>query len=156
MTQIINGDAIEYFRNYKGDILIGHQVNCQGIMGAGIARQIAQEFPIVNDLYRHRCTARVEGELLGVSQMCYLEEYPGKFVVNLFGQDRYGTDKRYTNYAQLGKALITMRDLIEKPKSRIIFPYGMGCGLGGGNWSFVREIISDVFPDAYFLRLIDK
>jgi O-acetyl-ADP-ribose deacetylase (regulator of RNase III) len=42
--KIINGDLIELGKNNEFDIIL-HGCNCYNVMGAGIAAQIAQQFP---------------------------------------------------------------------------------------------------------------
>ena len=42
--KIINGDLIELGKNNEFDIIL-HGCNCHNVMGAGIAAQIAQQFP---------------------------------------------------------------------------------------------------------------
>jgi O-acetyl-ADP-ribose deacetylase (regulator of RNase III) len=42
--KIINGDLIELGKNNEFDIIL-HGCNCYNVMGAGIAGQIAQQFP---------------------------------------------------------------------------------------------------------------
>lgn len=37
------------------DGIICHQVNCQNVMGAGIARAIYEKYPKVKELYHKRC-----------------------------------------------------------------------------------------------------
>ena len=48
-------------RHKDGDIFKGdetfkvHQVNCKGAMGAGIARQVRNDYPEVYDSYKNAC-----------------------------------------------------------------------------------------------------
>lgn len=66
-------------------------------------------------------------------------------VVNLFGQNGYGRGERQTNYAALAAALFSFfRDCARNNQDVTIrLPYGLGCGLAGGDWDTVLEIISD-------------
>lgn len=70
---------------------------------------------------------------------------PKLYIVNLFGQDGYGRGKKQTNYAALATALFSFfRDCAQKNQSAIIrLPYGLGCGLAGGDWDMVFAIIND-------------
>jgi hypothetical protein len=67
------------------------------------------------------------------------------YIVNLFGQDGYGRSERQTNYAALATALFSFfRDCAQKNQDAIIrLPYGLGCGLAGGDWDMVLAIIND-------------
>ena len=67
---------------------------------------------------------------------------PHLYVANLFGQDGYGRDKRYTNYAALTAALF--RAMKENPRATFRIPYGLGCGLAGGDWETVLDIIKEI------------
>ena len=83
------------------------------------------------------------GNKLGTYQEVLVE--PKLYVVNLFGQNGYGRGERQTNYAALATALFSFfRDCAQKNQSAIVrLPYGLGCGLAGGDWDTVLEIISD-------------
>lgn len=66
---------------------------------------------------------------------------PQLYVANLFGQLSFGRDKRQTNYAALGTALF--RAMKEHPNATFRVPYGLGCGLAGGNWVTVLNLIEE-------------
>ena len=57
----------------------------------------------------------------------------------MFSQDKYGRDKRYTNYIAIEKAIKELRKIY--PSENIIAEYKIGCGLAGGNWNIVKEIL---------------
>lgn len=61
------------------------------------------------------------------------------------GQDGYGRSERQTNYAALAAALFSFfKDCAQKNRDATIrLPYGLGCGLAGGDWNMVLTIISD-------------
>ena len=147
----------------KGDLLksdcdfICHQVNCQGKMNSGIARQIREKWPIVYTNYMEKYNS-VKGVsstlLLGDIQITGLwEDYNAtdfhQSVINLFAQSNYGYDgKRYTSYDAFWNCL----NLIKRhaPKgSRIGFPKGIGCGLGGANWQVISTMICEVLGNDY-------
>ena len=115
--------------------IICHQVNCRAAMGAGLARQIRDKWPVVFDEYVKVCSP----EKLGDFQM--VQVAPQLYVANLFGQSSFGRDKRQTNYAALGTALF--RAMKEHPDATFRVPYGLGCGLAGGNWATVLNLIEE-------------
>lgn len=153
-------------KHVKGDILgshadvIIHQVNCQGVMGAGLAKQIRDKYPVVYLAYKALCdddermrmrTGQSQSGLLGRIQVCYKDNYPigrvedPQVIVNLFAQDRYGREQRYTDYEAL-------RLCLEKVNQRfagksVAVPYKMGCGLAGGDWNVVSRIIKETLRD---------
>lgn len=121
---------------------ICQQVNCRGAMGAGLAMQIRSQWPVVYRRYLGLCYGN-DGNKLGTYQEVLVE--PKLYIVNLFGQDGYGRSERQTNYTALATALFSFfRDCAQKNQSAIIrLPYGLGCGLAGGDWDTVLDIISD-------------
>lgn len=145
----VSGDMLDL----KEGILL-HQVNCQGVMGAGFAKAIRSKWPVVFTQYRERCN---RGKVnLGTAQFVSITN--DLYIVNLFGQDRYGRDKRYTNYMKLRKALReaqrgakTMGSLFKKDFP-VYFPYRMSCSNAGGNWYLVQKMIKDIFPEANIIR----
>lgn len=150
---------------YKnGDILtstadaICHQVNCKGVMGAGLAKQIKQKYPTVFAFYKARCdedarARKISGisksGLLGLAQVCYKENYrvgevkDKQMIVNLFAQDGYGRDRQYTDYDALRVCLKNLSRLLSSRATTIAVPYQMGCGLGGGDWNIVLPIVEE-------------
>ena len=132
-------------KHVKGDILttptrnedtvICHQVNCCGVMGAGLAKQIRDKWPVVFDEYKKICGT----DRLGDSQT--VQVAPQLYVANLFGQLNYGRDKRQTNYAALAAAIFG--EMKVHPNATFRIPYGLGCGLAGGNWVTVLDLIEE-------------
>lgn len=99
--KFVNGDILT-FPERDGDTIICQQVNCRGVMGAGFAKQIRDKWPFVYNEYI-RVTDVCDKLMLGSYQN--VKVGPHLYVANLFGQDGYGRDKRYTNYAALTAAL---------------------------------------------------
>ncbi len=126
--------------------LVCHQVNCQGVMGSGLAKQIRERFPAVFELYSRKCAANAlfgnkPSAMLGDIQCIPLQKQAGYTVVNIFGQNRYGRDKRYTDYKALRRAFSTVAEMF--PGATVRVPYKFGCGFGGGDWNTVLQIIKD-------------
>ena len=139
-------------KHIKGDLLktecpiIMHQVNCQGAMNSGIARQIREAFPEVYTLYKRYCDTHLYtlGATLPV-QIDKKHESRIEKVINIFAQDKYGYDgKCYTNYEALKNALSKVKSF---RFPQIALPYKMGCCRGGGDWNKVLNIIKKVFED---------
>ena len=142
---------------------ICHQVNCQGRMGSGIAKQIKERWPIVYEQYmagynEHR--KRVE-ELCGQweSQIDVSETLLGHgqnipvsdnlTVINMFSQQYYGYDgKKYTSYDAFWDCLQGIALTVPKG-SKIGFPYKIGCGLGGANWPVIFQMINEVLGEDF-------
>ena len=145
MIQIIDGDLLES----KADIIC-HQVNCQGKMNSGVAKQIREKYPEVFQAYQSLCHiySQCQHNLLGVYQI--IETYDGKCIANLFGQLGYGYDgQQYTDVQALKKAMIKLRQkyCLSTKKMSIAMPYKIGCVRGGADWDEVYAMIEEVFQD---------
>ncbi len=132
------------------EAIFGHQVNCQGVMGSGIARQIRDQYPAVYEAYLQFCRGKSPEELLG---QCQLVELGSKTVANLFGQLHYGREPvQYTDYEGLRKSLVRLKTYAQEKQLRVALPYLIGCGLANGDWKVVFPMLEDVFAD-YTLTL---
>ena len=118
--------------------IIVHQVNCRGVMGAGLALYIKQKYPQVYNNYKKACAMYKPEELLGKVQMVKITN--NLVVCNLFAQLSYGRDKRYTDYNAFESCLkkLAFKTDADTP---IYFPYKIGCGLAGGDWETVYGLI---------------
>ena len=142
-------NTIEYV---IGDLLdaqadvICHQVNCQGVMGSGLAAQIAKRYPDVKDAYLQYCKDQTDPyHMLGNVQLVNPDGAPYR-VANVFGQMDYGRQKvRYTSYDALNIAFTNLNRAF-KGKT-LAFPHGFGCGLGGGDWAHVLLLMEQCFTD---------
>jgi O-acetyl-ADP-ribose deacetylase (regulator of RNase III) len=144
-------------RTVNGDLLkanagiIGHQVNCKGVMGSGVAKQIRNKWPIVFDEYYKFYQAYPNKQLLG---KCQFVETKDVIIANLFAQATFGYDgKQYTNYTALYDALVKLRDYAEVQKLTVALPYKIGCDRGGGDWPFVAGYLLELFSDSDLLTL---
>lgn len=147
MLKVIIGDILTPNTTEGHGVIVCHQVNCKGVMGAGLARQIKERHPDVFSLYRDKCqqiAAGIGG--LGDVQLCSVLADAGYMVANVFGQDGYGRDGRYTDYVALRKAFQYIATGF--PSYTIRIPHLMGCGLGGGDWQVVSEIVEETLVSA--------
>lgn len=132
----------------KGNILdtpydIAHGVNCQNRMGNGVAKVLFTEFPQVKQQYHQFID--VYGKL-GDCQPVYVGE--GKYVYNLFTQDRYGYDgKKYVSYLGIISAFKKLNKYCKLNGTKYISIPKMGAGLAGGKWEIIEELINEVTPD---------
>lgn len=146
MIKIIEGNLFDTTAS-----IIAHQVNCRGVMGSGVAKQVQKNYTDVFEQYKALCYANAPRNLLGMAQPCYSfynEDNP-KIIVNLFGQEDYGTDRQYTNIPALFQALCGLKHfMIGRNNPRIALPYKIGCARGGADWDKeVFPIIKLIFLD---------
>ena len=107
--------------------IIGHGVNCMGLMGAGIAASIRDMFPEVYHEYWLKCEEhKLEpGDCLTVKTQ---GTNAITHVANMATQFRPGADATYP--ALLHSLLMGARDATIKGYNRMGIPW-IGCGIGG-------------------------
>lgn len=144
MIQIIDGSLLDATEN----VLI-HQVNCQGVMGSGVAKAIRDRWPVV---YKEYSDLVCPHEMLGRVQ--FVEIGKDKWVANLFSQFDYvrnykanATVAQNTNYAAMELGFVYIAKLCKKARFSVAMPYGIGCARGGGDWTIVLGLIEKCFVD---------
>ena len=132
---------------FKGDAdIIIHQVNCQGVMGSGVAKQVKDLYPKVYVHYREYCKDFTPEEMLGTVFMVPIDTIKPRFVANFFSQNNFGYDGNcYTNYEAFEKCLLYMKKNYSGFSMAI--PYLIGCRRGGGDWNIVYKMIEDILGD---------
>lgn len=141
--EFVNGDIL----NTKANIIV-QQVNHRGVMGSGLAKQIRNKYPEIFDGYASMCKTHTFKDLMRQGLVCwyYGEGDDGKvqYIASVFGQEYYGTDRRHTNYFSLLNGIRSVFDYADIQGYSVAIPYGIGCGLGGGDWEIVLTMIKDV------------
>lgn len=122
------------------DVIL-HQVNCRGVMGSGIAKQVREKYPNVYNSYKKACDKLGAYGVFGKIQVCAINQEKTKFIVNMFSQLNYGYNYCYTDYSKLKACLIKVNNTFAG--KTIAIPHLIGCGRGGGDWSIVYKIIED-------------
>jgi len=136
----------------KGNLLevtsgvIAHGVNCQGVMGSGVAKAIREKYPDVYYKYHKDVNSWKEGFGATFGQLGRVQFVPVNkllIVANCFTQDFYGTLKRHVDYDAVAvcfNELNKWKDLygqLNIPK--------IGAGLGGGDWNVIESIIKSEY-----------
>lgn len=136
--KLINGDITT-----ANEDLICHQVNCQGVMGSGVALAIKDKFPKVAEEYLLECIGTIDrAKLLGQVQYVGLDKTT---VVNMFTQYEYGYNKKYTNTDAFKKALLNINE--QAKNKTVAFPWLIGCVRGGGVWDEILPLICETLTD---------
>ena len=157
MLHYMNGDLL------KSDCtVIMHQANCFSVMGAGIAKSIAQMYPeaAAVDKYSDYSPEYKFGKFT------YAIIENGVTVVNLYGQYNLGVvdEEKQAKRMKMLKNALSFFIYTAKSGSnnninlqKIGVPHGMGCGLAGGDWGTVEKILKDVSEehnvDIYIYKL---
>lgn len=155
-VKIIDGDLF----TTKARI-IAHQVNCQGVMGSGVAKQIRQRNPQMFLNYARHCAAakRTGWSPLGTNLILHTDAdadsyvpgtmvYTGQYICNMFAQNMYGYDgRRYTNIDALRSCFTKLAQYAREDGLTVAMPYKVGCVRGGANWEVVYKMIEEIFRD---------
>lgn len=143
-----------------GDILdietgwICHQVNLKGVAGGGLAKQIRDKYPFWYKEYHNDCLEHkfILGDCSWFEIVSNFKDNENLAICNMFAQEGFGTDKKYTNYYAFAQCLSIIKDSLSED-IKIYFPYKIGCGLGGGNWKIISEMIETAIPDAIIVKM---
>lgn len=137
----------------KGDLLavkqgvIAHGCNCLGGFGSGIAGAIAKVYPQVKAAYmdKHwKCGWKL-GEVQFVESVWPPKETvpcidSGLVFANCATQFAYGKNGPHLDYSALERCMNKVLQYCEGRRMALSLPL-IGCGLAGGKWDTVQEII---------------
>lgn len=138
--EIIKGNLLD-----SHEKIIAHGCNVRGVMGAGIAAQVARRWPFVLKYYEDTC--RVGTFLPGAVQPVDPGDPLGpEYVVNMATQINPGPD------ARLHLIALAFGNLAEwmayNGHHRVAIPK-IGCGIGGLAWDDVERTIDLAMHDVY-------
>lgn len=124
------------------DVLV-HGCNCFVTWGAGIALQVKKEFPMA---YEEDRQTRV-GD---IHKLGHIQIVPctGKYIINLYSQYDCSTNTVQLEYGALGRGLRRVKEWADLRANwpKIGMPR-IGCGLAGGDWDQVSQLIEGTFSD---------
>lgn len=153
MIKEIDGDLISLALENKFDV-IAHGCNCKNMMGAGIALQMTKTFKadLLDDTYLEEMlkvdTAFNDIEKLGniVSFIPYHEKYFSNvpkdlIVVNAYTQYYPGKN------LDISALILCLRKMNKLFKGKHIGLPRIGCGIAGGDWTVVKQIIINTLVD---------
>ena len=134
----------------KGNLLsakekvIAHQVNCFGVAG-GLAGAIFRKWPTAGQDYQQLVNRCPHKSLLGMAQFTGEQKDRAHHVIcNLFGQYNPGEDY---NPKRLEQALEQLGNTARIMKWSVALPYKLSCGICGGDWDEVKDIIERTMHD---------
>lgn len=119
--------------------VVAHGVNCQGVMGSGVAKAIRAKWPKAYEKY-HEYVKHTPGFelncLLGDMLIVDVGTNPLErvYVANCFTQEQYGKDgKVYADIVSVGRSLDAALQFTQGQGLPLYLPR-IGCGLGGLDW----------------------
>jgi O-acetyl-ADP-ribose deacetylase (regulator of RNase III) len=155
----------------KGDLLtspvqyLAHQVNCKGVMGAGLAKQMRDQYPRLYEDYVTfiQDNSDIVDTLLGHCLCHYTHDICDHIIVNIFGQEGYGRNGNYTNYEAVYRGFVELKEELiadniftEDSQITVAIPYGFGCGLAGGDWDTMYQLFIKLETEEHFLFICYK
>ena len=137
MIIIKNGDLLKC----NEDIIV-HQVNIDAIWGAGVAKQIANKYPMAEREYIKICQ-EYKNNYENLKGKVDLTFENGKYIASMFSQDKnFNTD-----YEHMKQAIELVKGFAKQENLSVALPYGIGCGIANGDFNKVLEVIEEVFSD---------
>lgn len=145
----VNGDLIKLTKDGHFDV-ITHGCNCFCTMGAGIAPQMAKHFGC-NNYPLEKIICKGDINKLGCIEFEPKSVNDGNNIVNVvnaYTQYYYGKPSPGCNipldYLALKMCFRKMNHIFKG--SHIGLPQ-IGCGLAGGDWTIVKDMIQEEFKD---------
>lgn len=151
----------------QGDLLsvnygiIAHGVNCQGVMGSGIAKSIRNRYSNVYGKYlnlvQDNNRNHKSSNLLGTVQP--VEIHFDLVVLNMFTQDFYGGQgHRFVNYEAVARCFEAANKVIANLdcEFKTLNIPKIGAGLANGDWNVIEAIIKSEYKGHVIVWELDN
>lgn len=129
------------------DCVLAHGVNCQGVMGSGVALAIRNKWPNCYKTYKKYVETNLGKESKELLGECFLhyEEAQRVWIANCFTQDFYGRDgNQYATKNSVFESLFQAYEFAGREGLMLAMPK-IASGLGGLDWNDdVYPIVSDL------------
>lgn len=130
-----SGNLLKHHAKY-----IVHQTNCVSKGSRGLASELFRKYPYSNTyLGRRDPSSPGTIDVLGDGK-------EKRFIVNLYGQ-YYPKESKYLNDTKMKRLEWFQQGLNQLKKipdlESVAFPYGIGCGLAGGDWTSYAKCIDE-------------
>lgn len=150
-NRIYTGNAVQLVITTGG--ILYHQGNRQQAAGAGIAKQIAWACPGWRIAFSRR-TAN-----LGSTWLWSAIASNGQpmWIATAYSQDHFGYNHVHTDVAAFTLCLLDLQRQRQADHilgaAPLYMPYGIGCGLGGGHWPTIANLIHLYAGEAILVKL---
>jgi len=135
----VRGDIFQKAEDFwnKGELCyIAHQCNCESKIAKGLAKDVFDRFPGA-DIYRDG-SERVMGNVIVKGNIINICAQYNRGRAKIFGIDTDITREQAFSEA-LEKLPSCLHSTIQSVK--ILFPWKIGCGYGGGDWEHYKAMI---------------
>lgn len=140
ISYYVNADLIDSFIHNDMDAMV-HGCNCFHLMGAGIAKSVAEKLPEAYEVDK-KYTQYGDWEKLGTYSSC---EYSFGTVINAYTQYTPGfvrpKQQLYDNIKSVFKLIN------ENFSGKVIGIPKIGAGIAGGEWDKIAKIINESTPN---------
>lgn len=133
---------------YNGDLLtckcdiIAHQVNLQGIMGDGLARQIVKKYPQSQVDLLEYVEYYNKHNILLIGGVSNIYKYGEHRIANCFSQN----ENFETDYNAICDCFSYLLGVCRRYGYKSIgVPKNFGCGIAIGEWKQVEKIFNSIF-----------
>ena len=136
--------------------IIAHGVNCQGVMGSGVAKDLREKYPKIFNSYKERCNfvdRKQSASLLGMVDYVMVSKDPTIYIANCFTQNFYGRNpgRKFADPEAITSCLENILYTNGHGYNYPIYIPKIGCGLGGLDWETeVKpniEWLANSYPD---------
>ena len=134
----IYGDLLLLATPGQFDVIV-HGCNCFCTMGAGIAKQIKQQFPAA--FAADQQTTPKDKSKLGTYSKAQVQQGDSTFVIiNAYTQYNWRGNGIKADYAAIRRVFASIA--VDFSQQRIAYPL-IGAGLAGGDWQVIAGIIKE-------------
>ena len=138
MLEIVTGNLLESECQF-----IAHRCNCYSTRSAGLATAVFKAFPWA-DVYSDRRQRGNDAALFGSITIHGNPQLNKRQIINIYGQlypgkPSPGQDSMAARLAAFRNALAQIARIPDL--ASIGFPYGIGCGLAGGDWNEYQKLL---------------
>lgn len=146
MINYIVGDALEPIGD--GNKIIAHVCNNSGGWGRGFVLAISRKWPEPERAYR----TWFKTPAFGLGQVSFVAVEPNIHVANMVAQEGYAfiNGEPPIRYEALRQCLREVSIMAKSIDGTIHMPR-IGCGLAGGRWETVEQIINDVISSPVYV-----
>lgn len=139
MYSEIEGDLLDLFQKKQFNILV-HGCNCHNVMGAGIALQIAKQYPVAQEA--DNLTRKGDPNKLGTISVAKVDH--DQMIVNAYTQfdtiNQQQRDRGVVAFCYPAFGTILVKLLYFPQDLKFAFPL-IGCGLAGATEKKVTDIL---------------
>jgi hypothetical protein len=136
-------------------VIVPHVCNNINLFGAGFAAAVAAHYPEVKENFHLLGNKAKLGHVQFVTTKTDKQYRRNLIIANMIAQNKTinkNTNPRPLNYEALVNCMVGVRNFVknlsqtEHDKVEIHCPK-FGCGLAGGEWSFVSSLITDIWSE---------